>query len=71
MDLSAYLTARIPDWEDYNLISGEVNLYFEGTYLGKTVLDVNNVNDTLDISLGKDKNIVINADNLLKYLACR
>jgi hypothetical protein len=67
LDLSAYLTARIPDWEDYNLISGEVNLYFEGTYLGKTVLDVNNVNDTLDISLGKDKNIVIERTKLKEY----
>ena len=67
LDLSAYLTARIPDWEDYNLINGEVNLYFEGTYLGKTVLDVNNVSDTLDISLGKDKNIVIERTKLKEY----
>jgi hypothetical protein len=67
LDLSAYLTARIPDWEDYNLINGEVNLYFEGTYLGKTVLNVDNVNDTLDISLGKDNNIVIERTKMKEY----
>jgi len=59
LDLSAYLTARVPNWEDYNLLDGEVNLYFEGTYLGKTVLNVKNVQDTLEISLGRDKDIVI------------
>ena len=59
LDLSAYLTARIPNWDDYDLLNGEVNLYFEGTYLGKSVLDVNNTKDTMEISLGRDKDIII------------
>jgi hypothetical protein len=59
LDLSAYLTARIPNWDEYDLLNGEVNLYFEGTYLGKSVLDVNNTKDTMEISLGRDKDIII------------
>lgn len=67
LDLAAYLTARVPNWEDYNLLDGEVNLYFEGTYLGKTVLNVKNVKDTLEISLGRDKDIVIERNKQKEY----
>lgn len=59
IDLDAFLTAQITDWESYDLLSGEINLFFEGTYLGKSYLDVENLEDTLHISLGRDKNIVV------------
>jgi uncharacterized protein (TIGR02231 family) len=36
-----------------------MNLYFEGTYVGKSYLDVNNTKDTLDVSLGRDENIAV------------
>jgi uncharacterized protein (TIGR02231 family) len=60
LDKDAFLTARITGWEEMNLLSGEANLYYEGTYLGKALLDTHNTSDTLDISLGRDKNIVVN-----------
>ena len=34
------LIARITDWEKYNLLEGEANMFFEDTYVGKTLLDV-------------------------------
>ena len=40
-------------------MAGAVNIFFEGTYVGKSFLNPANLNDTLDISLGRDKNIVI------------
>jgi hypothetical protein len=55
----AYLTAEVSDWEQYNLLSGEVQLFFEGTYLGLSKLDVANTSDVLEISLGKDPGIII------------
>lgn len=58
IDPVAFLTARIFDWEQYNLIEGEANLYFEGTYLGKTDLDLSN-KDTLSISLGRDQAVKV------------
>ncbi len=55
----AFLTAKITDFNDINLISGEANIFFEGTFLGKTLLDLQNVADTLTFSLGVDKNVVL------------
>jgi uncharacterized protein (TIGR02231 family) len=59
LDRDAFLLARITGWETYNLLPGEINLFFEGTYVGKSYLDVRNTEDTLDLSLGRDKGIVI------------
>ncbi len=59
LDPTAYLLAKVTGWEDYNLLSGYMNLYFEGTYVGKSYLNVKDTKDTLDISLGRDENIVI------------
>jgi uncharacterized protein (TIGR02231 family) len=59
LDASAFLTAKITDWQELNLLPGEANLFFEGTYLGNSLLDVLNAGDTLKLSLGKDKGVVI------------
>lgn len=67
LDKDAFLLAHATGWEAYNLISGEMNLFFEGTYVGKSYLDVSNTNDTLDISLGRDKNIVVTRTKLKEF----
>jgi len=59
LDREAFLVARITGWENLNLLSGEINLFFEGTFVGKSKLNVRNTNDTLDLSLGRDKGIVV------------
>lgn len=59
IDPNAFLTANVIGWEKYDLLSGEANLFFEGTFLGKSYLDVDAVEDTLALSLGRDKSIVI------------
>lgn len=55
----AFLIANVVDWEQYSLLDGEVNLYYENTFVGKSVLDLKQLSDTLEISLGPDKNISI------------
>ncbi len=55
----AYLTAAITDISELNLMSGEANIFFEGAFLGKTLINVQNTSDTLSISLGVDKNLVV------------
>jgi Domain of unknown function (DUF4139) len=67
LDNDAFLTASITDWAQYNLIEGEANLYFEGTYLGKTLLKTNSTDDTLKISLGRDKNVVVKRTKLKEF----
>ena len=59
LDESVYLVAQISGWEKLNLLNGESNLYFDGTYIGKSFIDVNSSKDTLSFSLGKDKKIVV------------
>ena len=56
----AFLLAHIANWTDYNLMDGEVNLYYEHTYIGKTSLNLTTADDTLTVSLGRDKGIAIN-----------
>jgi hypothetical protein len=59
LDKDAFLIARIINWDQYNLLEGEANLYFEDAYVGRSILDAKSLHDTLTISLGRDKNIVI------------
>ena len=59
LDKDAFLVARIINWDQYNLLEGEANLYFEDAYVGRSVLNAKALTDTLTISLGRDKNIVI------------
>ncbi len=63
----AFLTARIADWQELNLLPGEANLFFEGTFLGKSNLDVASAGDTLNISLGRDKGVVVKRTLLKEY----
>jgi hypothetical protein len=59
LSTDVFLTAQLTDWNKYNFLSGEANLFFEGTYIGKSLLDTHATNDTLNLSLGADKNIVV------------
>ncbi len=67
LDVDAFLMASITDWTQYNLLEGKANLYFEGTYLGKTLLKTNSTDDTLKISLGRDKNVVVKRTKLKEF----
>jgi uncharacterized protein (TIGR02231 family) len=55
----AYLTANITDWAKLSLQSGEATLYFENSFVGKSNLNVNQLSDTLAISLGTDNSILV------------
>ena len=69
LDAAAFLTARITDWQDLNLLPGEANLFFEGTFLGNSLLDVKNAGDTLNLSLGKDKGVIVSRKLMKEYSA--
>lgn len=67
LDTDAFLIAKINNWDRYNLLEGETNLFFEDAYVGRTVLDAKSLNDTLSISLGRDKSIVIGREKVDQY----
>jgi len=63
----AFLTAQITDWRELNLLVGEANLFFEGAYLGKTILDPTFASDTLQLSLGRDKSVQIQRTKMKEF----
>jgi TonB-dependent SusC/RagA subfamily outer membrane receptor len=67
VDKDAYLLADIADWESLNLLPGEANIIFEGTYIGKTHIDPNATLDTLNFTLGRDKRVVVTREKLKDF----
>lgn len=67
MDKEAYLLAEIGEWEKLNLLPGEANIIFEGTYIGKTFIDPANTADTMNLTMGKDKRVVIKREKMADF----
>ncbi|MFY7964453.1 MAG: mucoidy inhibitor MuiA family protein [Chitinophagaceae bacterium] len=67
LDKDVYLLAEIADWGKLNLMPGEANIIFEGTYVGKSFIDPSSTNDTLNLTLGRDKRVVVKRDKLIDY----
>lgn len=59
LDREAYLMAEIPDWQNLDLLPGSANIIMDDTYVGKSAIDPNTTADTLNLSLGRDKRIVV------------
>lgn len=67
LDKDAFLTAKVTDWDQFNLLSGKANLFFEDTYIGQTYLNVDQPLDTLTLSLGRDKGVSITRTKQKQY----
>jgi len=67
LDKDAYLLAEVADWEKLNLLPGDANIIFEGTYVGKSFIDPNSTFDTLNLTLGRDKRVVVKKEKLVDY----
>jgi len=67
MSTDVFLTAKVTDWNKYNFLSGQANLYFESTYIGKSFINTNSTADTLSLSLGVDKNIAVTRKPLNEF----
>ena len=59
LDAQAYLMAHIMDWEELDLISGRLRIYFEDDFVGESTLALNLASDTLSLSLGPDPAIQV------------
>jgi uncharacterized protein (TIGR02231 family) len=67
MEREAFLLARITGWEDLDLVEGPANVYFGGTYVGQSYIYTRSVDDTLDLSLGRDKKLVVTRTKLKEF----
>lgn len=67
LDHDAFLLARATGWEEFSLLPGEANVFFEGTFVGKSYIDPNEIKDTLSVSLGRDKRIVVKREKVKDF----
>ena len=59
IDKDAFLMAEVTEWKQFNLLEGEASVYFENTFVGKSILSPGRANDTLRFSMGRDNGIRI------------
>ena len=59
MESSAFLIAKVTGWEKLNLIDGVANVYYGSTYVGESNINTRLIGDTLELSLGRDNQIVV------------
>jgi uncharacterized protein (TIGR02231 family) len=66
MDPGVYLVAQMTKLDELQLVPAMANIYFDGSYIGETYIDPTNMDDTLNLSLGKDPNILVKRSLLKK-----
>ena len=71
IDKDAFLVAETTDWAKLNLLEGEANVYFENTFVGKSILSPREAGDTLRFSMGRDRGIRIERTKESDYSARR
>jgi hypothetical protein len=59
LDKDAFLLAQVVGWEDLDLVSGPLNIYNNKKYIGQSRLSIDNLSDTLSVSLGRDPSVVL------------
>lgn len=59
LDQEAFLMASLSDWEELNLLPANASLYFDDSYIGQTTIDPTIAADTLLLSLGRDRDVVV------------
>jgi uncharacterized protein (TIGR02231 family) len=67
LDQNVYLLAQVTGWESLNLLSGNTNIYYRGTYVGRSFLDPSVAQDTLKLSMGADPDVVVLKENMNDY----
>lgn len=59
IDRDAYLLARLTGWENHVVLPGKAGIFFENAYVGETFIDPLQSEDTLNISLGIDRGVIL------------
>lgn len=67
LDPETFLMADIDKWEKLNLLSGNANISFAGSYVGNTYIDANSTKKTISLTLGVDKKVVVTRKKVKDY----
>lgn len=71
LDNDVFLLAELSNYEKLNLLPGEAGIIFENTYVGKTNINPNATTDTLNLSMGRDKKIVVKREKVIEQNAVK
>ncbi|MFM8432410.1 MAG: DUF4139 domain-containing protein [Bacteroidota bacterium] len=71
LDKDAFLLAKVGNWDGLNLMPGKAFVYFEGNYVGESFVDPGITTDSMNISLGRDKRIVISREKKQEFSQTR
>jgi uncharacterized protein (TIGR02231 family) len=66
LNKEVFVTAQVLANDLINQISGEANVYYDGTFTGKTMISLT-TKDTLLLTLGKDKRIQVERKKLKEF----
>jgi uncharacterized protein (TIGR02231 family) len=66
LDNGVYLVAQLSKLDELGLVPAQANIFFDGSYVGETYIDPTTIDDTLQLSLGRDPNIVVKRTLLKK-----
>lgn len=64
LDPDVFLLAELTDIESLNLILGPANILFENKFVGKTMLNPYTTEDTINVSIGRDKRITVKREKI-------
>ncbi len=59
-----FLVASVTGWKKYDLLSGKMNLFLEGGFVGTSYLDASQAKDTLKLTLGRDNRIKVEREKI-------
>jgi uncharacterized protein (TIGR02231 family) len=59
LDNKAYLIASINDWDKLLLTNAEANVFINGAFISKTIINPSTIEDSLEFSLGDDESIKV------------
>ncbi len=59
LESQAFLVAKLTDWQKLDLLPGNANIYFDGTFVGETQINPATLSDTLELALGRDRSLQI------------
>lgn len=67
LDKDAFLMAHLTDWQQHDWISSEIGIFYDGSFVGKSYLNVSQVEDTIALSMGRDKKVAITREKIKDY----
>ena len=67
LDYETYVLAEIAGWEKLNLLDGNANITYDGTYIGETYIQASTTQEKMTLTLGTDKRVVVKREKLRDY----